>query len=180
MIYFLRSLETGLVKIGTTKNYHARLTALQAEHGELQLLGVTEGSYFEERDLHQRFAEYRADHVSGREWFYPGLDLILFIVDNANPNEPKLPDVYNPGYTTRIVNRIGIVIREYQAEKERVTGQRITQAQIATEAGIDPATLSRYANDLTNSYRRDVLDKLGRFFNVGIEGLFETQKVYND
>jgi|GEM_PF-4235511 len=40
MIYFLRNPSAGYVKIGTTKNYHARLSTLIAEHGDLELLGL--------------------------------------------------------------------------------------------------------------------------------------------
>lgn len=84
MIYFLRH-ETGLIKIGTTINYKSRLSDLIRQYGDLELLGLMEGSYEKEGELHSMFSHLRnTDTLDGTEWFAHGDDLILYIETNAN------------------------------------------------------------------------------------------------
>lgn len=66
-VYFIRSGETGLVKIGwTAGDAEKRLKDLQTGNGEsLRLLMQTPGTQRDEKALHRRYAEY---HVRG-EWF---------------------------------------------------------------------------------------------------------------
>jgi len=85
MIYFLRSPETGLIKIGTTRDYHTRLSHLIMEYGDLELLGLMDGSYEEETALHHQFAEVR----QGRsEWFEKCPELMAYIADGTHLNLP--------------------------------------------------------------------------------------------
>lgn len=90
MIYFLRSPQTGYVKIGLTENYHLRLSQLIAQHGDLELLGLMEGSRDKEKALHKRFA---TDQVKGkgREWFRPSAKLSELIEAEAHLNIPPRP-----------------------------------------------------------------------------------------
>lgn len=88
MIYFLRSKKTGLIKIGTTKDYQTRLYQLTAEFGPLELLGVMDGSYEKEGTLHHRFKKHRRNHVKGTEWFNPVPQLLDFIQQHTHKNVP--------------------------------------------------------------------------------------------
>lgn len=81
MIYFLAKADRSAIKIGTTIRLSARLKELAAEHGDLEVLAITDGSYPEEKSLHQRFAELR----TVGEWFEPGDDLLGFIVAEGKP-----------------------------------------------------------------------------------------------
>lgn len=82
MIYFVKSPD-GLVKIGTTGCLPSRLKQLAYKHGvEIEVLGVMDGSYPEERALHKRFADLLA---KGKEWFRPGDELLAFIGEHGKP-----------------------------------------------------------------------------------------------
>lgn len=70
MIYFLKHPETGLIKIGTTEDYHLRLYQLEREYGKLELLGLMDGGNETESELHERFRYLKPkDHHPAREWF---------------------------------------------------------------------------------------------------------------
>jgi hypothetical protein len=75
IVYYLRRESDGLIKIGYTASYCARLTRLRAEHGRLRLLLATPGGRKEENEAHGVFAAHR---VRG-EWFRPGKPLLLYI-----------------------------------------------------------------------------------------------------
>jgi excisionase family DNA binding protein len=77
VVYFAE--RDGLIKIGTTIALRSRLNALGARP-----LAAVEGSYAEERKLHQRFA---SDRIAG-EWFHPSAALMGFIA-----GLPALPSV---------------------------------------------------------------------------------------
>jgi|SRR5215469_5917523 len=86
MIYFVQSLMTQHVKIGTTKQLTRRLSGLRQEAGgEVDVLGVTNGGFPEETTLHQHFQHL---HIMG-EWFRPEPDLLDFIGQNARAWDGK-------------------------------------------------------------------------------------------
>ena len=88
MIYFLRRRDA-FIKIGTTENFHLRLSQLIAEHGDLELLGLMNGSYDVEQRLHEQFREHRQGRT---EWFAPCQELLTFIERNSHRVVPeKLP-----------------------------------------------------------------------------------------
>lgn len=68
-------------------------------------------------------------------------------------------------------NRISQLIAEYQAsyipdnEGDKKT---IAQHEIAYKAGIDPATLSRYKNEIVTRYDSSVIERLCEFFKVDV------------
>lgn len=79
MIYFVQS-PAGPINIGTSISRRRRLAALTAQFGAgLELVGVVDGSYPEERALRERFAHF---HVVG-EWFDPAADLWEFLADQS-------------------------------------------------------------------------------------------------
>lgn len=66
MIYFIRAVYSGAIKIGLSNDPRRRLEAMQTGSPEpLELLGMLPGDAAEERWLHDRFKEYR---IHG-EWF---------------------------------------------------------------------------------------------------------------
>lgn len=75
-VYFIEARESGAIKIGSTSNPTARLSALQTGSPvRLRLIGYTEGGEPEERRLHRLFEDSR----SHGEWFKPTIDLLDYI-----------------------------------------------------------------------------------------------------
>lgn len=82
MIYFIRPVGGGNIKIGTTIRLSQRLKELTKDVGQaLEVLAVVEGGLSAERQLHEQFAHLRVT----QEWFEPGDDLTGFIVSEATP-----------------------------------------------------------------------------------------------
>lgn len=75
VVYYTRRAD-GMIKIGTTVHFKARMKALTNEHGELQILLTHPGSCKEEDAMHKRFA----DLAIGHEWFRPDEALLSWIV----------------------------------------------------------------------------------------------------
>lgn len=66
VVYFVKSVATGLVKIGFSADLHRRMKSLQTGSAEiLELIAVMPGSPCDEKSLHSRFAKLRRHH----EWF---------------------------------------------------------------------------------------------------------------
>lgn len=101
MIYFVLDEDAGQVKIGHTANVRARVVQHRSDHGKrLRILGVMQGGFEVERDLHRRYAELRVSRVhprSGakeREWFRAEAELMAYIAANADvPIEQFLADL---------------------------------------------------------------------------------------
>lgn len=120
MIYFLRHPETGLIKIGKTKNYHQRLSQLIAEHGDLELLGIMQGYTDKECELHEQFSSLnvRGD-LKGVEWFESEQSLLGYIDDNSSMNIPK-PDgqpMVNVQIAEDVREMLGILKKRYNTPK---------------------------------------------------------------
>lgn len=76
MIYFLKGLSTGLIKIGTTRDLATRMRVLQSQGGQrLEVLVRLDGGHREERAIHERFAAWRAIG----EWFLDAGDIREYI-----------------------------------------------------------------------------------------------------
>lgn len=78
-VYFIQDSLTFRIKIGHTgkEDVSARLKELQTGNSSLlYLLASREGSVQVERDLHEQFAQYRAQG----EWFDPGPELLQYII----------------------------------------------------------------------------------------------------
>jgi hypothetical protein len=86
MIYFIQRDVGGLIKIGATSCLTDRLKSLfSPPEPDIKVLGICEGSFADERELHRRFSYLR---VSG-EWFSPEPSLLEFIRTNASPWDPE-------------------------------------------------------------------------------------------
>ncbi len=120
MIYFFRRKIDGAVKIGVTIDYHKRVRQLTLKHGELELLGLMDGSYKVEQALHKQFAEYRSNEQE-REWFKDVPALREYIQTHACLNIPS-----NAFGQVRVSATTQRMIRQYAGILQRQSGKRIT------------------------------------------------------
>jgi hypothetical protein len=82
LIYFIQDPEDSLVKIGTTVRLSFRLAQLKSQFGQgLVVLGILDGSFADEKVLHEQFAGAREDG----EWFRPYPHLMGFIAQECRP-----------------------------------------------------------------------------------------------
>jgi hypothetical protein len=91
MVYFVKLISTGRVKIGYSANVPVRMQELTYEHGPIELLAVLHGSRKTEGAHHAHFAKLRTKG----EWFVPGDDLMTYIA-SLRPCEPVGPVVRVP------------------------------------------------------------------------------------
>lgn len=84
MIYFVRSIATGLIKIGHSSDVQRRMPELLREHGPMELLSVLYGSAQTERAHHVHFAALNAHG----EWFTPGAQLLSYIASLPSQEPP--------------------------------------------------------------------------------------------
>lgn len=80
-IYFLQRAD-GLIKIGTSTDFRARLAQLTKQHGMLGIVRVINGDQKLERSLHNKFKRF---HAYG-EWFRPGREGELIAAIGALPD----------------------------------------------------------------------------------------------
>lgn len=76
VVYYLRRVSDGMIKIGTTVVFRSRLTQHRRDHGELQILLIRGGTRDEEAEAHRKYGAYRAGRA---EWFYPAQPLLRSI-----------------------------------------------------------------------------------------------------
>jgi transcriptional regulator with XRE-family HTH domain len=82
MIYFIQSEDGGSIKIGCTELIPFRLKQLRSRtRRRLKVLAIMDGSFPEERALHDRFAHLRKEG----EWFDDAPELTQFIQVNGRP-----------------------------------------------------------------------------------------------
>jgi hypothetical protein len=82
-VYFILDNDTGLIKIGQSRNPQGRLTDLKEGHKNLVILGTIRAPLLE-KELHARFAHLR---VHG-EWFKPDNELAMLV--NNRHQRPDL------------------------------------------------------------------------------------------
>jgi hypothetical protein len=77
MIYFVQAVQGGPIKIGTTENLDVRIKQLESAYRtELAILATKDGSYDEEKAIHDRFSHLRFGYT---EQFRPAPELMEFI-----------------------------------------------------------------------------------------------------
>lgn len=135
MIYFVRAVESGRIKIGyTAGDPLARLLDLRTgSPEELRLIGTIPGGMSDEGDLHRRFAVSR---LSG-EWFIPSADIVRFIaIRCADPQLSLLAgDVgYQRGYLDA-VRRMAAVCRDAGSLEECLAVAAEMEAAVGDEDG---------------------------------------------
>ena len=90
VVYYVRRLSDGLIKIGTTRSFPTRLCDLRMKHGALQVLLTHRGDRATETAMHRKFGRLR---VQG-EFFRPRQPLIGWIVElrQRQPEATLHPD----------------------------------------------------------------------------------------
>jgi hypothetical protein len=91
LIYFAR-LDNGLIKIGTTERFPARMDE-HRPNGPFTILGVHDGGPDVERTIHERFDHLRVEgngSIRRPEHFRPESDLLDYIAEDCR--EPDLLD----------------------------------------------------------------------------------------
>lgn len=83
MVYFVRHLATGEIKIGFSRGVPVRMQYLLREVGPIELLAVEPGTVHDEHAYHACLAEHR---LHG-EWFAPCSELLEYIgsVESCEP-----------------------------------------------------------------------------------------------
>lgn len=86
MIYFIRQVSTGYIKIGQAGNIKARISSLEKRLGSIELIGGIRWSSYQEEDLHCQFKQFNLIYLLedgyaryGKEWFYPDVSLLNYI-----------------------------------------------------------------------------------------------------
>ena len=75
VVYFMQD-DEGLVKIGYTISLSRRHSQIKSEYGEIEILGWIWGGRQMEKQLHERFAEYR---LGRSDWFTPNNEIFAYI-----------------------------------------------------------------------------------------------------
>lgn len=78
VVYYLRRVSDGMVKIGFSASPKARLDDHRREQGQIQVLLVHGGDRGDENSVHNRFREYR---IGRTEWFRPVRPLLNWICE---------------------------------------------------------------------------------------------------
>lgn len=100
MIYFVRSMGTPFIKIGTAVDVAARIKALQTGHPhELRVQAVIPGSFATEKGLHQLFES----SLHNGEWFRFNDEMKYFLrAIRANPAEYNTATLYRASLQIRL------------------------------------------------------------------------------
>ena len=120
MIYFILEPIDNVVKIGTSKesNVKTRFESVQTgNHRDLQLIGVCDGSFKEEKILHEIFKDYRLK----REWFRYEKDIQEYVENNCNRYDYNKINNGKSYYKSLPV--------EERREIDRIKGERLKQKQ---------------------------------------------------
>lgn len=76
----------------------------------------------------------------------------------------------------KVVNRLPELIEAKKKEYEAKNGKLLKDMEIALQAGVDPATLSRYKKGKVDSINWEVWQKLCNYFDVAGHEIFDIQK----
>lgn len=76
VVYFIRRVSDGAVKIGTTRHFESRMATHRRDHGAIELLLTLAGDHKLEHEMHGRFDLYRQPRS---EWFAPANQLLHWV-----------------------------------------------------------------------------------------------------
>lgn len=166
MIYFVQYPEDRYIKIGTTNDLSTRFQELCDDYGiKLQLLGVHEGGYRTETELHTRFSKY----WRFGEWFKPSDELMTYIRDNTT-----LPQLYsrtkNEQHIKPLIYRIPTRVPEL-IRKKLGDGHDPDEYQIAKQLRLPTLIIHIYVNGLVEYPDRKILEIWCGYFDCPLEDL---------
>lgn len=165
MLYFLKHVETGLIKIGRTKNKSVRLSQLIKEHGDLELVGLLPGYKERESELHKQFSHLQVVGVlNGVEWFAPDDELMTFIDSNASFNLP-LP-MYGESTPPKQRNA------EFRTRLSTIMKERgVSRMYLVRKAYMSYATVMKWENEGMQSVDATIIMRLMKVLGVTFEEL---------
>lgn len=186
MIYFLRHVETGLIKIGVTRTYALRYDTLRREYGALELLGLMDGGYEIEQSIQSRFKVFNVyGQLRGEEWFSAVPELLRFIKINTSLNlplpftiadskhypsskgikRPKRPRA--PKNAPGIHNRLEILIKQKSVE----LGRKLTIIELSNATGISRQVIHSWLRDEVQVIHVKVSDAFCKYFECNVSDL---------
>lgn len=95
VVYYLRRVSDGMIKVGFTASLRKRLVEHRRAHGPLEILLVHGGDRDEEGESHDRFSEYR---IGRSEWFMPAHPVLDWI--RRARNRYGVPDIEPDKFVT--------------------------------------------------------------------------------
>lgn len=174
MIYFIRHVETGLIKIGYTGNLHKRFTSLRLDYGDIEPLGYIDGSRKDESILHKWFnGDNKTDILPGREWFIASTDLMRFIDENALECGINVQDLNTEFKPDDPPDHVSIINRLYKLmkEKESETGEMVSVMDICRATGISKATIYKWIHNRVSRFDSEVIINLCQYFKKDVGDL---------
>lgn len=148
VVYFLRAIPSGNIKIGISTNPKARIGTLRtATHEAIEVIGMIAGDARLERKLHKEFADFR---LAG-EWFRPSSRLMARI-DELCVEPIDLGDVVGPAsddYTKKAAKWLRLTEDLVAAR----SGQTVLQIRpiVAARCGLTVGTLANLRKERTVS-----------------------------
>lgn len=174
MIYFVRSRNTGLIKIGCSDNVTQRMSQLGTQHGKLDLLGTIPGGRAFENALHRAFAEFRAEGM-GREWFVDNPELRKYIATYAGKSE-EVRSERKFRLLQPIYHEVGINCRLYDLlmKKRQQTGfEDYDLYMLAKDTQVPLLALERMARNQAKVIKATHFDALIEFFKCEVNDFLQ-------
>jgi len=171
MIYFVRSRNTGHVKIGYTANIQQRLVELTSKYGKIDLLGVITGGRAFENALHRAFAEYRVVEL-GREWFRYNPSLRKYITTYATRPDAVRP--MHPRPLTRPIYRSGVNCHLYELilkKRQQAGCEEYDLTALSADTHIPVGVLERMMRNQARTFKDAHCDTLLKFFRCDVGDL---------
>ena len=157
IVYFLRALSGGPVKIGVTRNLEARLNQFATgRHEPLECIRRIPGRFALERYFHDLFSEH---HISG-EWFEYHPDMMIALPDEM-PEEIQGPDREahlwdNETYAELVAGAL----------RRAMGNLRYTEMQVAKKIGCSARTVENWLNGKGSPRGDQLLNLIAHFPQV--------------
>ena len=114
IIYFAEIINTGVIKVGRTKDIPQRMCVLRKQaKSQIKILGTMDGDSKVELKIKLQFARYICQ---GYEWFWPHKSLLDYIQQNTKPYLGKVSDRKIKRRTSKIASFEQFIA---QSNKER-------------------------------------------------------------
>ena len=173
MIYFLRSVETGYIKIGTTQNLHQRLRLLATKFGKLEVLGVLPGNRPFEKALHMAFKDHVVTEM-GREWFFDTPSIRKYIDSYAWAWDKQKKIKQKRLYLDPPQYRNGVNCRLYDliVKKRLEPGfENFGIRELSTATGVSVAQIKLLAKNVAHKFYNADMDALMDFFHCQVDDI---------
>lgn len=176
MIYFVRSLKTGYIKIGMTIDMQQRVRQLSTEYGKVELLGTIPGGRAFETALHMAFDAYLVEGM-GREWFRDNDDLRKYINRYAKMPEqfrrerpiPIKPPAYDRGVNCHLYD-------VFMQRREQRGFENLTLEDIQQSTGVPLRMLRSLVQNKADRFDNAAMDALMNYFGCDVNDMLKLGK----